>query len=179
MDEFFSFGAMPCASFSGRTFDKIICAESSNTSMMTTGNRELAAFSARRKIAVTVPTRFTEHIYDFLSREYSAPRRHVRKVVPRNWLAPWRTTTCRLCRRVRHAFHSPYWMLRCLSAFIARKPLFLSSTANSFTSPSFPGPAVSGKALQLLLPNQSSLRPKSQEALNASPQRTLRAQSKA
>jgi ubiquinone/menaquinone biosynthesis C-methylase UbiE len=104
--------------FSDGTFDKIICAEViEHVDDDRRGVAELARIlSAGGKIAITVPTRMTEHLYDFLSEEYfRTPGGHVRKVVPRVLAGYMEENGLRVYAvGFAHAFHTPYWMLRCL-----------------------------------------------------------------
>ena len=111
--------------FPGGTFDKIICAEViEHVDDDRRGIAELGRIlKPGGKIAVTVPTRFTEHVYDFLSREYfRTPGGHIRKVVPRELARSMENNGLRIYAvGFAHAFHSPYWMLRCLSGLNREK----------------------------------------------------------
>jgi SAM-dependent methyltransferase len=105
--------------FADGTFDKIICAE---VIEHVDDDRQGVAALARilsegGKIAITVPTRMTEHLYDWLSEEYfRTPGGHVRKVFPRRLAEYLEGNNLRVYAvGFAHAFHSPYWMLRCLS----------------------------------------------------------------
>jgi SAM-dependent methyltransferase len=111
--------------FPGGTFDKIICAEViEHVDDDRRGIAELGRIlKPGGKIAVTVPTRFTEHLYDFLSREYfRTPGGHVRKVIPHQLARSMEDNGLRVYAvGFAHAFHSPYWMLRCLSGLHREK----------------------------------------------------------
>jgi SAM-dependent methyltransferase len=81
------------------------------------GVAELARIlTAGGKIAITVPTLLTEHVYDRLSPEYfRTPGGHVRKVVPRRLARSMEENGLRVYAvGFAHAFHFPYWMLRCI-----------------------------------------------------------------
>jgi ubiquinone/menaquinone biosynthesis C-methylase UbiE len=104
--------------FADEMFDKIICAEviehlHHDRPVMD----ELARILKKGgKIAVTVPTLVTEHVYDRLSAEYfRTPGGHVRKVLPRSLARSMEQNGLRVYAvGFAHAFHSPYWMLRCI-----------------------------------------------------------------
>lgn len=104
--------------FPDGTFDKIICAEViEHVDDEHRGMAELARIlKTRGRIAVTVPTLFTEHLYDKLSQEYfRTPGGHVRKVVPKALARSMEENGLQVYAvGFAHAFHSPYWMLRCL-----------------------------------------------------------------
>jgi SAM-dependent methyltransferase len=104
--------------FSDGTFDKIICAEViEHVDDDRRGVAELARIlNAGGKIAITVPTQMTEHLYDFLSAEYfRTPGGHVRKVVPRVLAGYMEESGLRVYAvGFAHSFHTPYWMLRCI-----------------------------------------------------------------
>ena len=104
--------------FADETFDKIICAEViEHVDDDRKGVAELARIlNAGGKIAITVPTRLTEHVYDLLSREYfRTPGGHVRKVIPHVLARNMEESGLRVYGvGFAHAFHFPYWMLRCI-----------------------------------------------------------------
>lgn len=114
--------------FADGTFDKIICAEViEHVEDDRKGVAELARIlQDGGKIAITVPTRLTEHVYDLLSKEYfRTPGGHVRKVIPRVLAGCMEENGLRVYAvGFAHSFHFPYWMLRCVfglhqeSAFI-------------------------------------------------------------
>jgi len=104
--------------FPDGTFDKIICAE---VIEHVDDDRKGVAALARiltegGKIAITVPTRMTEHVYDWLSKEYfRTPGGHVRKVIPRILAEYMEENHLRVYAvGFAHSFHFPYWMLRCI-----------------------------------------------------------------
>lgn len=104
--------------FPNAIFDKIICAEViEHVKDERKGIAELTRILRRGgKIAISVPTLFTEHLYDRLSAEYfRTPGGHVRKVVPREMARSMEENGLRIYAvGFAHAFHSPYWMLRCI-----------------------------------------------------------------
>jgi len=104
--------------FPDGTFDKIICAEViEHVVDHRKGIAELARILRRGGIiAISVPTLFTEHLYDRLSPQYfRTPGGHVRKVVPRQMARSMEENGLRVTGvGFAHAFHSPYWMLRCI-----------------------------------------------------------------
>jgi ubiquinone/menaquinone biosynthesis C-methylase UbiE len=104
--------------FADETFDKIICAEViEHVDDDRKGVAELARIlNVGGKVAVTVPTRLTEHVYDLLSQEYfRTPGGHVRKVIPQVLARNMEENGLRVYGvGFAHAFHFPYWMLRCI-----------------------------------------------------------------
>ena len=104
--------------FADETFDKIICSEViEHVEDDRQGVAELARIlNAGGKIAITVPTRLTEHVYDLLSKEYfQTPGGHVRKVIPHVLARYMEENDLRVYAvGFAHAFHFPYWMLRCI-----------------------------------------------------------------
>jgi SAM-dependent methyltransferase len=104
--------------FADGTFDKIVCAEViEHVDDDRRGVAELARILAEGgKIAITVPTRMTEHVYDWLSKEYfRTPGGHVRKVIPRILAGYMEENHLRVYAvGFAHSFHFPYWMLRCI-----------------------------------------------------------------
>lgn len=104
--------------FAAETFDKIICAEVvEHVADEHLGLAELARILKKGgKIAVTVPTWFTEQVYGQLSREYfRTPGGHVRKLIPQSLAASMEGNELSIYAvGFAHAFHSPYWMLRCI-----------------------------------------------------------------
>jgi ubiquinone/menaquinone biosynthesis C-methylase UbiE len=104
--------------FPDRSFDSVICAEVMEHVHLYPGAlRELARIlRAGGRIAVTIPTATTEHLYLRLSREYfESPGGHIRIFRPRELSR----SMSRAGFRVEgvgfaHALHSPYWALRCV-----------------------------------------------------------------
>jgi SAM-dependent methyltransferase len=101
------------------TFDKIICAEViEHVRDDRLGISELARIlKPRGIIAITVPTTLTERIYKNLSDEYfRTPGGHIRIVNPKEMAACMEENRLRIYAvSFAHAFHTPYWMLRCLA----------------------------------------------------------------
>jgi ubiquinone/menaquinone biosynthesis C-methylase UbiE len=100
------------------TFHKIICAEVLEhipDDRQTVGEL-YRVLRPEGEMAVTVPTPFTEHVYGKLSTRYfRTPGGHIRIYNPK--------ALCRLLTDsglaifavgYAHAFHTPYWVLRCL-----------------------------------------------------------------
>ncbi len=104
--------------FPDEMFDKIICAEViEHLYHDRPVVDELARILKKSgQIAVTVPTLVTEHVYDCLSAEYfRTPGGHVRKILPRALARSMELNGLRVYAvGFAHAFHSPYWMLRCV-----------------------------------------------------------------
>jgi len=104
--------------FPDETFDKIICSEViEHVSDERQGVRELSRILRMGgQIAISVPTLFTEHLYDHLSKEYfRTPGGHIRKVRPQDLAKIMDEYGLRIYSLgFAHAFHSPYWALRCL-----------------------------------------------------------------
>jgi SAM-dependent methyltransferase len=104
--------------FQDGTFDKIICAEVlEHVPDDHEAVRELLrVLKEGAEMAVTVPTPFTERVYGMLSRQYfRTPGGHIRIYNPK---ALCRTLTAEGLKiyavGFAHAFHSLYWVLRCL-----------------------------------------------------------------
>ncbi|MDY7032969.1 MAG: class I SAM-dependent methyltransferase [Thermodesulfobacteriota bacterium] len=114
--------------FEDCTFDKIICSEViEHLNDDKNGIEELArVLKEGGEMAVTVPTFFTEAVYGKLSKEYfNCPGGHVRICSPKGLADTLRENDLRVYSiRFEHAFHSVYWLLRCIfglsneSAFI-------------------------------------------------------------
>jgi ubiquinone/menaquinone biosynthesis C-methylase UbiE len=165
--------------FPAATFDKVICAEViEHVADDRLGIAELGRIlKPGGKIAVTVPTLFTEHTYDFLSPEYfRTPGGHVRKIVPQELARSMEKNDLRVYAvGFAHAFHSPYWMLRCLSGLHSEKAI-LPRIYRKFLHLSLFSPP-----LRFLEKGCNYFFPKSiilygQKASNASPQRARRPQ---
>lgn len=104
--------------FPDETFDRIICSE-----VMEHFGDEKPLFTELTRIlkkggriAISVPTLVTEYLYDRLSKEYfRTPGGHVRKVIPQTLAKAMAANNLQVYGiGFAHAFHSPYWMLRCL-----------------------------------------------------------------
>jgi len=100
------------------TFDKVVCAEViEHVRDDRLGIAERARIlKPRGKIAITVPTTMTERIYKRLSDDYfRTPGGHIRIVNPKEMAACMEENQLRVYAvTFAHAFHTPYWMLRCL-----------------------------------------------------------------
>jgi ubiquinone/menaquinone biosynthesis C-methylase UbiE len=104
--------------YKDESFDRVICAEV----MEHVGDdggacRELARVLKRNgRIAITVPTLFSERIYNTLTFEYfSSPGGHIRKYHPRELAALMRQNGLEVYAvGFKHAFHTVWWMIRCV-----------------------------------------------------------------
>ena len=97
-------------------FDRVICAEVMEHVHDYEGAlRELArVLRPGGRMAVTIPTAITEHVYLHLTREYfESPGGHIRIFAPRALAAAMGRVGVRVERvGFAHALHSPYWVLR-------------------------------------------------------------------
>jgi SAM-dependent methyltransferase len=97
-------------------FDRVICAEVMEHVHDYEGAlRELArVLRPGGRMAVTIPTAITEHVYLHLTREYfESPGGHIRIFPPRALAAAMGRAGVRVERvGFAHALHSPYWALR-------------------------------------------------------------------
>jgi len=105
--------------FKDATFDKIICAEvmehiSDDRAVVVEFLRVLKPGGI---MAVTVPTPFTEHVYGKLSMRYfRTPGGHIRIYRPKQLFKLLTSAGLSIYAiSFAHAFHSLYWVLRCLS----------------------------------------------------------------
>ncbi|MEZ4330708.1 MAG: class I SAM-dependent methyltransferase [Myxococcota bacterium] len=102
--------------FADGTFDRIICSEvMEHVHDYRAAARELARVAKPgARIAVTIPTATSEHLYLRLGDDYfESPGGHIRIFRPRDLAeglaaAGLRTTGCGFA----HGFHTPYWVLR-------------------------------------------------------------------
>lgn len=103
--------------FADGAFDRIICAE-----VLEHLHEDFRALDELTRVlkpggrmAVTVPTWFTEAAYGCLSPLYfTNPGGHVRKFLPSELAAKLRRAGLRIYAvRHAHGWHSPYWLLRC------------------------------------------------------------------
>jgi len=102
--------------FADRTFDRIICSEvMEHVHDYRAAARELARVAKPgAKIAITIPTATSEHLYLRLGDDYfESPGGHIRIFRPRDLAlglaaAGFSTTGCGFA----HGFHTPYWVLR-------------------------------------------------------------------
>jgi ubiquinone/menaquinone biosynthesis C-methylase UbiE len=105
--------------FRDATFDKIICAEVMEH--ISDDRAVVAEFLRVLKpgglMAVTVPTPFTEHVYGKLSMRYfRTPGGHIRIYRPKQLFELLTSAGLSIyALSFAHAFHSLYWVLRCLS----------------------------------------------------------------
>jgi SAM-dependent methyltransferase len=104
--------------YKDETFDRIICAE-----VMEHVPDDFKACSEltrvlkkNGRIAITVPTIFSEMIYDCLTFEYFAtPGGHVRKYLPKKLVSIMRKNGLVIYGiGFKHAFHTVWWMIRCV-----------------------------------------------------------------
>ncbi len=104
--------------FRDATFDKIICSEVlEHVEDEEQGIRELVrVLKQGGALAVTVPTYLTEAVYWRLDRDYyDHPGGHVRIFKPQGLLDALRRNDLAVYAiRYEHAFHSIYWLLRCV-----------------------------------------------------------------
>jgi len=104
--------------FNDDTFDRIICAEV----MEHVGDDNKACEELSRvlkkngRMAITVPTFFSEMIYDCLTFEYFAtPGGHVRKYLPKKLVSIMKNNGLIIYGiGFKHAFHTLWWMIRCV-----------------------------------------------------------------
>jgi SAM-dependent methyltransferase len=102
--------------FKDGSFDRIICAEV----MEHVSDDEKACSELSRvlkkngRIAITVPTIFSEQIYDALTYEYfTSPGGHIRKYFPGELAAIMRRNGLEIYGvGFKHAFHTVWWMIR-------------------------------------------------------------------
>lgn len=111
-------GDVICLPFSENTFDRVICAEVCEH--LHEDLRVLGAMFRIMKpgarIAVTVPTTFSEAVYGKIEPFYfQNPGGHVRIFTPGEMAAKLRRTGFKIYAvRHSHGFHTPYWLLRCI-----------------------------------------------------------------
>ena len=102
--------------FRDGTFDSIVCAEVlEHVSDDGKACRELARVLKKNgRLAITVPTYFSEAIYDALTYEYfSTPGGHVRKYLPGRLAAMVRESGLEIYHvDFRHSFHTLWWIIR-------------------------------------------------------------------
>ncbi len=104
--------------FADASFDRVICAEvMEHVHDFRSAARELARVTKPGgRIAITIPTTTSEHVYLRLGDEYfESPGGHIRIFRPRDLAAGLasvglRTEGCGFA----HGFHTPYWALRSL-----------------------------------------------------------------
>jgi ubiquinone/menaquinone biosynthesis C-methylase UbiE len=105
--------------FKDNFFDKVICSEvlehvEDDGQVIAELTRVLRTYG---EMAVSVPTLFTEKAYKRLSKRYfNTPGGHIRIYHPKRLISMMRENSLWVYAiRHEHAFHSFYWVLRCLS----------------------------------------------------------------
>jgi len=102
--------------YKDESFDRVICSEvMEHVRDDERACRELARVLKKNgRIAITVPTIFSEEIYDLLTYEYfTSPGGHIRKYFPKE-LAALMTRSGLVLYAVgfKHAFHTVWWIIR-------------------------------------------------------------------
>jgi ubiquinone/menaquinone biosynthesis C-methylase UbiE len=111
-------GDVICLPFAEESFDRIICAEVCehlHEDMRVL--RDMTRILKRGgRIAVTVPTTFSEAIYGLIEPFYfENPGGHVRIFTPWELVKKMRRAGLKIYGvRHAHGFHTPYWLLRCI-----------------------------------------------------------------
>ncbi len=102
--------------FKDETFDRIICSEvMEHVSNDKKACMELCRVLKKKgTIAVTVPTYFSEVIYDLLTYEYfSTPGGHIRKYMPGRLASLMRECGLEIYSvKFKHSFHTIWWIIR-------------------------------------------------------------------
>lgn len=104
--------------FKDETFNRIICSEvMEHVSDDDQACRELSRVLKKGgTIAITIPTYFSELVYDTLTYEYfTSPGGHVRKYFPKKISSIMRKNGLDIYDiGFKHSFHTIYWMIRCV-----------------------------------------------------------------
>ncbi|HOW83861.1 MAG TPA: methyltransferase domain-containing protein [Spirochaetota bacterium] len=107
-----------CLPFRDNTFDRIICSEvMEHVRDDRRACRELARVLKKNgTIAITVPTRFSEALYDLLTYEYyTSPGGHIRRYYPGQLAEIMRSSGLEIYAvGHKHAFHTIWWIIRCV-----------------------------------------------------------------
>ncbi len=104
--------------FTNGTFDRIICSEVMEH--VDDDERALREFVRVLKknglIAITVPTFFSEVVYDALTYEYfTSPGGHIRKYLPKKLVKMIQSNGLQIYGiDFKHSFHTIWWMIRCV-----------------------------------------------------------------
>ncbi len=105
--------------FKDETFDNIICSEVlEHVSDDSSACMELARVLRRKgTMAITVPTFFSEALYNALTWEYfSTPGGHVRKYLPKRLAKIIRSSGLEIYHiGFKHSLHTPWWAMRCVA----------------------------------------------------------------
>jgi SAM-dependent methyltransferase len=111
-------GDVICPPFADQSFDRIICAEvCEHLHEDVRVLRDMARIlKPGGRIAVTVPTTFSEAAYGWIEPFYfENPGGHVRIFTPWELAAKIRRAGLKIYGvRHAHGFHTPYWLLRCV-----------------------------------------------------------------
>lgn len=104
--------------FRDGAFDRVICSEvMEHVSDDHLACRELSRILKRGgHIAITVPTFFSEFLFDALTYEYfTSPGGHVRKYLPKKLARMMRDSGLEIYGiGFKHSFHTIYWLIRCV-----------------------------------------------------------------
>ena len=104
--------------FKDETFDRIICSEVMEhvTDDFRACGELARVLKKNGRIAITVPTYFSEALYDFLTWEYYAsPGGHIRRYLPQELAEIMRQCGLEIYSvGFKHSFHTVWWMIRCV-----------------------------------------------------------------
>ncbi len=111
-------GDVICLPFAENSFDRVICAEVCEHlhEDMRVLDSIYRIMKPGGRLAVTVPTTFSEAIYGLIEPFYfENPGGHVRIFTPWEMEAKLKRTGFKIYAvRHSHGFHTPYWLLRCI-----------------------------------------------------------------